>query len=419
MPVYVEMVKDKKTRKPIEKTINGHKQYYVRTYITDESGNRKQITRHNKEWIGTDGKRAAIAEDIRLQKEYKVEKKKTITLRNLKELYLESLCGKVDIDTIEAKKRLLKHFCDIDLTGQVKTFPDKEIRNFTRNDILKWQQQMVNKKYKVGKSITNNLSIKYLNKIYGEINRMIKFAIIEGYCEQNFVEQCGKFGSPKEIKLSNSSHVYETINYEEFLKLKNASESNLKYNTFFILEFSRGLRIGEIRALRIEDYNSEKKQLMVNHTMSKKNILKEPKTASSKAPVDLNEELNLKITKLINYWKEQDGFNEKWYIFNGEHPISENALRCAKDKYFKLANIQKHIRIHDFRHSCATWLNSINIPITVISKILRHASVNETLKTYTHLFKEDYANCMKKIDNYQSNYSVKQDQKQDQNFLKY
>jgi integrase len=33
-----------------------------------------------------------------------------------------------------------------------------------------------------------------------------------------------------------------------------------------------------------------------------------------------------------------------------------------------------------FRHSCATWLFSVKIPITVISKVLRHANVNETMK---------------------------------------
>ena len=82
---------------------------------------------------------------------------------------------------------------------------------------------------------------------------------------------------------------------------------------------------------------------MVNHTMSKKNEL-----------------------------KENPDCNENWFIFNGPTPISSNALEKAKKKYFKLANINKHIKLHGFRHSCATWLYSIGTQIAVISKILRH-----------------------------------------------
>lgn len=70
----------------------------------------------------------------------------------------------------------------------------------------------------------------------------------------------------------------------------------------------------------------------------------------------------------------------------------------------------KQIRIHDFRHSCATWLYSIGTPITVISKIMRHANTNETLKTYTHLVEDDYQNQLKKLNNLK-----KQVQKQVQN----
>ena len=37
MPIYEEKEK-----------INGQKRYYIRTYVMDEFGKKKQITRHNK-----------------------------------------------------------------------------------------------------------------------------------------------------------------------------------------------------------------------------------------------------------------------------------------------------------------------------------------------------------------------------------
>ena len=46
----------------------------------------------------------------------------------------------------------------------------------------------------------------------------------------------------------------------------------------------------------------------------------------------------------------------------------------------------KRIRIHDFRHSCASLLVNNGANITVIAKYLGHTKIEETLNTYTHLF---------------------------------
>jgi integrase len=284
----------------------------------------------------------------------------------------------------------------------VNTFPDKKLKTFTKEVYKNWQLQMKNKKYTQNKncyytSEHKSYSIKQLNCIHNEICNMIDYGIMEGYCTSNFARQVGKMGTPKEIKLSNTNMQYQTISYEEYKSLLEASKNNLKYNTIFNLLFKRGPRIGEIRAFRIKDYSYEKKQLMVNHTMSRTNKLKDPKTAASKNTIDLDDEINNKIKQLIDELKKQPNFDENWFIFNGPTPISSHAIDNAKEKYFKLAGIDKHLRLHDFIHSCATWLFSMNIPITVISRILRHANINETLKTYTHLLKEDYDNGLEKI----------------------
>lgn len=400
MPVYTETIIDKKTGKKVDKIIDGKKQYFIRTYIVDENGNRKQITRHNKNWIGRNGYWLAQQEENRLKSNIVIRsdipKKRNITLGQLKSEYLEHLKGRIDNDTLSRKKDKLNHFCEKDKTKQILTYPNKNIRLFDKNAYQIWQNQMKNKYYFNG-SKKKKYSIKYLNSIHNEICRMIDYAVIEGFCNVNFARQTGKIGTPKEVRLSNRNKCYEIINYEEYISLLKASEGNLKYNTYFDLSFSRGPRIGEIRAFQLKDYNPQKKQLMVNHTMSKKNELKEPKTAASKAPIDLDDSVNEKIAKLVQYWKQFDRCNENWFIFNGPTPISSNALEHAKEKYFKLANINKHIRPHDFRHSCATWLFSIDTNVAVISQILRHANINETLKTYTHLLKENYNDEMKKI----------------------
>ncbi len=46
----------------------------------------------------------------------------------------------------------------------------------------------------------------------------------------------------------------------------------------------------------------------------------------------------------------------------------------------------KDIRIHVFRHSCASLLVNNGANITVVAKYLGHTKIEETLNTYTHLF---------------------------------
>ncbi|MBO5376016.1 MAG: tyrosine-type recombinase/integrase [Bacilli bacterium] len=45
------------------------------------------------------------------------------------------------------------------------------------------------------------------------------------------------------------------------------------------------------------------------------------------------------------------------------------------------------MRLHDFRHSCASLLVNNQAPITVLSSFMGHSNTTETLKTYSHLFK--------------------------------
>ena len=48
----------------------------------------------------------------------------------------------------------------------------------------------------------------------------------------------------------------------------------------------------------------------------------------------------------------------------------------------------KKIRIHDLRHSHASYLISKNVNIVAVSRRLGHTSIQTTLDTYTHLLKE-------------------------------
>ena len=85
-------------------------------------------------------------------------------------------------------------------------------------------------------------------------------------------------------------------------------------------------------------------------------------------------------------------FKETWFVFGDELPFRETTIQVRKNKYCRLAGV-KQIRIHDFRHSCASFLIQNGASIVLVSKYLGHSKISITLDTYTHL----YENELKKV----------------------
>jgi len=56
------------------------------------------------------------------------------------------------------------------------------------------------------------------------------------------------------------------------------------------------------------------------------------------------------------------------------------------------------IRIHDLRHSHASYLIGLGANVVAISKRLGHSDVNMTLKVYTHLLKESEVKVLSILD---------------------
>ncbi len=63
-----------------------------------------------------------------------------------------------------------------------------------------------------------------------------------------------------------------------------------------------------------------------------------------------------------------------------------------------MANV-KQIRIHDFRHSCASLLINQGASIALVSKYLGHSNITITLNTYTHMFQSELENISNKLNN--------------------
>ena len=116
--------------------------------------------------------------------------------------------------------------------------------------------------------------------------------------------------------------------------------------------------------------------------------LKPTKTKQSRY-VAIDDDLNADLSSLKEHYKTG-------YLFGGEHPLSPTNISRRFNNAIKASGVKK-IRLHDLRHSHATILINSGVNIVAVSKRLGHTSIEQTLKTYTHLLESTDNDMMAKI----------------------
>lgn len=210
-----------------------------------------------------------------------------------------------------------------------------------------------------------------------------------------------KFKNPEEKK--SERQIYE---YDEFMKFLSA-EDELRFRCLWEALYYCGLRIGEARGLTWEDIDFNNKRLSINKQVlsidnySSNFYVCNPKTDSSIRNIPIADEL---LNDLKQYYDEVSkfkNFDKKFYVFGNDFGIRPLVYAQAQRRKGEIANKAgvKEIRLHDFRHSCASLLVNNKAPITVVSSFLGHSNTTETLKTYSHLFKGALNETMDVINN--------------------
>ena len=236
MPIYEEKIKDKKTGKMIPKLVDGKKQYYIRTYVEDEFGNRKQIWKRNKKWLGNPGKMLAQQEEIRL---------KNKTLTSFDNITLYDLIDKF----LNYKKEIIKYSSyskyKYDIENYIKPhFPsNKKADKLTTNDILNWQNVLN----------ATTLSITTKKRVFTTFSSILKHGCTYYGLQKNVVSLSDNF---KDIKGKKKEMNFLTEKeFKEFIKYEN----DTLYRNFFTLLFYTGMRRGEALALTNNDINLKNK----------------------------------------------------------------------------------------------------------------------------------------------------------------
>ena len=83
-------------------------------------------------------------------------------------------------------------------------------------------------------------------------------------------------------------------------------------------------------------------------------------------------------------------------------PIADSTIYDRRTKLAETAYL-KSIRLHDFRHSCASLLINNGANVTLVAKFLGHTKIEETLNTDSHMFSTALDNVVSIIDSLEDN----------------
>ena len=149
----------------------------------------------------------------------------------------------------------------------------------------------------------------------------------------------------------------------------------------FKLLFWTGLRLGEARALKTDDIDFNNKTISVTKTythLKGKDVITTPKTNSSIRIIKIDDIL---IEDIKEYLDKARYILDDNFIFRYNKPYY---LKIFKDITLKV--LGKSLRIHDLRHSHASFLINNGVDILLISKRLGHSNTAMTLNVYSHLY---------------------------------
>lgn len=248
----------------------------------------------------------------------------------------------------------------------------------SEEDMAEWVMWMREKK----------LTPKTIKNVHGFIYSIMATAIYRGYRADNPCEH---------TRLPKNDHTEDKTTFltkaELALILRHLDKH---FHPFILFLVGTGLRFSEAAALQPGDFSHDKDDFNVRVTKAWKRDDKNgrtigvPKTERARRTVSMDKNLALTIAPQIQTCAPED------YVFKMKAG-GEMTTQALHNKAWKPAliaakkdGLKKSPRIHDLRHTFASWMLTGDEPMSIfdLSVLMGHESTNTTSKVYSHLMPE-------------------------------
>lgn len=244
-------------------------------------------------------------------------------------------------------------------------FSDMPLTKVDKNIYLKWREWLLKDKQR---------EPSYIEKCETVVRTLYSYGLAELGINKNCLINIKKLRNTAPKK---EMQFWTYAEFQQFISVVDDFEMQL---TFEIL-YNSGIRCGEFLALTGGDFDLSTQTMKISKSFRRINgqdIISAPKTNKGNRNISMPQFvfdlLNTYTSKIFDYDPQNRLFQ-----------FSKHKITLAMDKYSKIANV-KRIRIHDLRHSHASFLINENYPTILISERLGHEKVSITLDIYGHLF---------------------------------
>ncbi len=297
-----------------------------------------------------------------------------MTFKSFVECYTADMQSRIKKNTWHTKDHIIQ-------SKLLPYFGKLKMNKITAQQIITWQNTLINEKDKNGKSF----SPVYLKTINNQLSAIFNHAQKYYNLRENPCKKAGSMG-----KKRNREMLFWTK--EEYLKFAEAiMDKPIAYYAFEMLYWC-GISEGEMLALTPADFDFEKGTVKISKSYQRlngKDVITTPKTEKSnriiKMPNFLCYEIQDYLKCLYNI-----GFEDRMFT------ISKSYLHHEMDRGSKAADV-KRIRIHDLRHSHISLLIDMGFSAVAIADRVGHESIDITYN-YAHLFPSKQTEMAEKLD---------------------
>jgi len=336
------------------------KTWYCQFYYVDWQGQRKKKKKRGFP-------RKKDAEDFEREFLRKESQSCDMAFGSLIELYVDDMKPRLRENTLLTKRYLIEKKI-------LPYFKDMPINSITPAHVRKWQAEL----------LSGNASPTYVRTIYNQLSAIFNYACRYYKLSENPARMAGAIGR----KQADVMKFWTTEEFNRFI----VHVPKLPARIGLSVLFWTGLRIGELLALTAKDIDFNACTLSVTKSFQNiegREVITEPKTPKSRRTVPLPTKLCTELrTYMAALYEPEPGDR----LF----PYTKSYFHRQMQKGCDAAGMEK-IRLHDLRHSHASLLINMGVPILLVSERLWHEDVETTLRTYGHLYPKTTSDTIEKL----------------------
>ena len=299
-----------------------------------------------------------------------------MTFRSFVELYTADMQTRLKENTWATKDHIIR-------TKLLPYFGKLKMCNITAQQIITWQNEMLNYKDENGKPY----SPVYLKTVHNQLSAIFNHAVKFYGLKDNPAAKVGNMGKAKAREM-----LFWT--QEEYKKF--SEEMMDKPVSFYAFEmlYWCGIREGELLALTPADFDFDRETVTISKSYQRiggRDIITDPKTPKSNRTIKMPEFL---CEEMQDYMKQLYRIGKNDRLFE----VTKSYLHHEMDRGANAAGV-KRIRIHDLRHSHISLLIEMGYSAVAIADRVGHESINITYN-YAHLFPSTQSDMADKLNQF-------------------